>query len=198
MPLSRHAHLPPEASTITRAPSSSPWPNAVAGCVSTGRIGQGLIPGAVALDSPFPSWPGDSPGHLPPHVVEGCPLLACADNRDGTSNSTAAGITRPSVLVKFGADAARPLIEDAMFAAVPTRTTISSAIIALSELVQGRKIERWRFARHCDFRSTHCARRPSGLNPTLPEAALPISTHNAPAPEGTKHDNQALACRGNV
>jgi hypothetical protein len=51
-----------------------------------------LIPGAVDLDSPFPSWPGDSPGHLPPHVVEGCPLLACADNWDGTSNSTAAGI----------------------------------------------------------------------------------------------------------
>src|SRR5476649_1948447 len=69
-----------------------------------GRHGQGpisieqpkphkLILGAVDLDSPFPSWPGDSPGHLPPHVVEGCPLLACADNRDGTSNSTAAGIT---------------------------------------------------------------------------------------------------------
>jgi hypothetical protein len=30
-----------------------------------------LIPGAVDLDSPFPSWPGDSPAHLPPHVVEG-------------------------------------------------------------------------------------------------------------------------------
>jgi hypothetical protein len=52
------------------------------------------IPGAVDLDSPFPSWPGDSPGHLPPHVVEGCPLLACADNRDGTPNSTVAGIRR--------------------------------------------------------------------------------------------------------
>jgi hypothetical protein len=44
-----------------------------------------IIPGAVDLDSPFPSWPGDSPGHLPPHLVERCPLLACAYNRDGTS-----------------------------------------------------------------------------------------------------------------
>src|SRR5476649_2940122 len=30
------------------------------------------------------SWPGNSPGHQPQHVVEGC-SLACADNRDGTS-----------------------------------------------------------------------------------------------------------------
>jgi hypothetical protein len=28
----------------------------------------------VMAGSPFPSWPGVSPGHLLPHVVEGVPL----------------------------------------------------------------------------------------------------------------------------
>jgi hypothetical protein len=33
-----------------------------------------LILGAVEFDPPFPSWPGDSPGHLLPHVVDGVRL----------------------------------------------------------------------------------------------------------------------------
>src|SRR5450432_1225357 len=63
-----------------------------AGFLGRSRTDSIIIPTAVDLDSRFPSWPGDSPGHLLPHMVEGCPLLDCTDNQDGTSISTAPGI----------------------------------------------------------------------------------------------------------
>src|SRR5476651_2536860 len=64
----------------TRAPAGSgSWPGfarrrfrSLAVCGAEPEANRlALIPGAVDLDSPFPSWPGDSPGHLLPHVVEG-------------------------------------------------------------------------------------------------------------------------------